>query len=157
QPHQQHQVECQSDGRQYAEEAVDGNDEDGHEEHRPLGGRNTLGNVLGTQARTDGALFSEIHRCRQTTGTQQQRQLRGLTLAVQTRDTELSAQRRLDGSETDDLLLFDERRDGNFLLYTLDALTHVAGDRLLFDEDHRHAAPDVVARGAIHQIAAVNG
>src|SRR5690606_25585967 len=113
----------------------------------------TLGAVVSTQARTDGALLGEVHRRSQATGTQQQRQLGRLTLTIKAGDAELATQRGLDGGQTDDLLLFLEGGHRYFLLDAVDHLLDVAGQRLLLDEDHRHAAPDVVAGGTIHQLA----
>ena len=105
------------------EEAIDGDDEQRDEQHAPQRRIDTLGDVVSTQARTDGALFSEVHRRRQTTGTQQQRQFGRLALTVQASDAELSPQRRLDGRQADDLLLFLE---GLHRYVFLDAIDHLA-------------------------------
>src|SRR5690606_25568468 len=45
--------------------------------------------------------------------------------------------------------------DPNFLLDTIDHLLHVAGQRTLLDEDHRHAATDVITRRPVHHFAAM--
>lgn len=46
--------------------------------------------------------------------------------------------------------------DPHFLLDAIDHLPHVASQRPLLDEDHRHAAPDIAAGSAVHQIAAMS-
>ena len=61
----------------------------------------------------------------------------------------------MDGCQADDLFLFLEGLDAHFLLNTVDHLLDVARCRPLLDEHNRHAAPNVVASGAVHQIAAV--
>src|SRR5690606_7829521 len=76
-------------------------------------------------------------------------------LSIQSGNPELAAQRRLDSRQTDDLLLFLEALQHNLLLHAVDVLSYVAGNRFLLDKNHRHAAPDVIAGGAIHQITAV--
>ncbi len=156
--HQRHQhdhVEGQRNGGDHAEETVDDDDEQRYEEHAPERRIDTLGDVVRPQARADGAFFGEVHRRSQAAGTQQQGQLGGLARAIEAGDTELVAQRRLDGRQADDLLLFLERRNRDLLLDAIDHLLGVAGHRLLLDEHHRHAAADVVAGGAVHQLAAM--
>ncbi|RML99973.1 hypothetical protein APX70_02371 [Pseudomonas syringae pv. maculicola] len=153
---QQHDhVQGQGNGSDQTEEAVDRHDEDGYEQHAPQGSVDTLGDVVGTQARTDGALFSEVHRRGQTTRAQQQRQLGRLTLTIQTGNPELTAQRRLDGRQADDFLFFLEGLHRHVFFDAVDHLPGVGGGRTLLDEDHRHAATHIAAGCATHQFATV--
>src|SRR5690606_36963367 len=94
-------------------------------------------------------------RRRETTGTEQQCQLGRLTLTIEPGDTELTAQRRLDGRQADDFLLLLEGFDSLFLLDAVDHPLYVTRLRPLLDEDNRHAATDIVACGPVHQLAAV--
>jgi hypothetical protein len=69
-----------------AEETVDGDDEQRDEQHAPQASIDTLGDVVSTQARADCALFSEVHRRSQTTGTLAAAPVPGFALAVQASD-----------------------------------------------------------------------
>jgi len=152
---QHHHVEAQGNVGQQAEGLVDGHHEQRDQQEAPQRRLHAQLDVLGTQARADGAFLGKVHRRGQATGAQQQGQLGGFARTVEAGDAEAVAQRRLDGRQADHLALFPEGGDRHFLLDAIDRLADVAGHRLLLDEHHRHAAADVVAGGAAHQLATV--
>src|SRR5690606_11822327 len=55
--------------------------------------------------------------------------------------------------QADDFLFFLERLHSHFALDAVDHFLAVTSNRALLDEDDRHATPNVVTRGAIHQFA----
>ena len=85
--------------------------------------------VLGTQARADGAFLDDVHRGGQRTGTQQQRQVAGVLGRTHARDLEAAAQFGLDGGHRQHLAL------------------------ALLEEHHGHGLVDVLA-GDFAQVAA---
>src|SRR5690606_31664315 len=113
-------------------------------QHGPADGFHTAVDVLLTQARANGALFHDLDRGDQRTGTQQQRQVVGFVGVVDAGDAELAAKARLDGGDVDHLLLLAE-----LALAVRTRLT----DRLVFDEYGGHALTDVVLGKVGHLVA----
>ena len=75
--HQEQQVGGQRDDRDKAEQHVIGDHEDGDGGEAPHRRMKTLLDVLGAQARADGAFFDDVHRRGERAGAQQQRRVVG--------------------------------------------------------------------------------
>ena len=87
--------------------------------------------IVGAEARAHRAFFDDVHRRRQRTGAQQQRQVIGFARRHAARNLEARAELRL-----------DDRRGDDFGL-------------AFFDQQHRHAPLDRLARGVAHDARAL--
>ena len=99
--------------------------------------------VVGAEARADGALLDDVERRSQRTGTQQQREFTRL-VGHHARDLEVAAEHAADRGLVDDLLL------GAFVAGARALAGLAFGHALLLDEHDRHRTAEVLARRLEH-------
>ncbi len=107
--------------------------------------------ILLPHRRTDNRLFDNGHRCRERTGTDQQRKIIRFTRR-QAGDDELTAQGRIDSRMANKPLLFIKFDFVNLIAFRIDRRIC---SRFRLDKKDVHQAPNIVSSHAINLIAAL--